>query len=58
VDSFFVDDAGKAMVQDCESLTLGALTMAFRLSKRMKGHIAGLKEGSYQGDKAASFDKY
>jgi flavorubredoxin len=56
VDSFFVEDAGKAKVQDYDCLIVGAPTMAWKPSKRMKGYLAGLKGGSFQGKKAASFD--
>jgi flavorubredoxin len=56
VDSFFVDDASKVNVQDYDCLIVGAPTMAWKPSKRMKGYLDGLKGGSYQGKKAASFD--
>ena len=56
VDSFFVEEAGKAKVQDYDLLIVGAPTMAWRPSKRMKGYLAGMKGGSFSGKKAASFD--
>ena len=56
VDSFFVEEAGKAKVQDYDCLIVGAPTMAWKPSKRMKGYLAGLKGGSFSGKKAASFD--
>jgi flavorubredoxin len=56
VDSFFVDDASKVNVQDYDCLIVGAPTMAWKPSKRMKGYLDGLKGGSYRGKKAASFD--
>jgi flavorubredoxin len=56
VDSFFVEEAGKAKAQDYDCLIVGAPTMAWRPSKRMKGYLAGLKGGNFSGKKAASFD--
>jgi flavorubredoxin len=56
VESFFVEDASKVDVQDYDCLIVGAPTMAWKPSKRMKGYLAGLKGGNYQGKKAASFD--
>jgi flavorubredoxin len=56
VDSFFVTDAGKVNVQEYDFLILGAPTMVWRPSKRMKGYMASLKGGRYSGKKAASFD--
>jgi flavorubredoxin len=56
VDSFFVEDASKVNVQDYDCLIVGAPTMAWKPSKRMKGYLDSLKGGSYQGKKAASFD--
>ena len=41
VDSFFVEEAGKAKVQDYDCLIVGAPTMAWRPSKRMKGTWLG-----------------
>jgi len=56
VDSFFVEEAGKVKAQDYDCLVVGAPTMAWRPSKRMKAYLAGLKGGSFSGKKAASFD--
>jgi flavorubredoxin len=56
VDSFFVEEAGKVKAQDYDCLIVGAPTMAWRPSKRMKAYLAGLKGGSFSGKKAASFD--
>lgn len=55
VDSYFVEDAGKANVADYDCLVLGAPTMAWRPSTRMKDYMAGLK-GNYAGKLAAAFD--
>jgi flavodoxin len=55
VDSFFVGEASKAEVTSYDCLVLGAPTMAWRPSKRMKEYIAGLN-GDFKGKKAASFD--
>jgi flavorubredoxin len=55
VDSYFVGDAGKANVMDYDCLVVGAPTMAWRPSTRMKDYLAGIK-GNFAGKMAASFD--
>ncbi len=56
VESHFVEDAGKANIKDYDCLVLGAPTMAWRPSKRMKDFLAGLKGNTYPGKIAAAFD--
>lgn len=56
VDSYFVDDAGKADIKDYDCLVVGAPTMAWRPSKRMKDFLSSLKGSKYSGKLAASFD--
>ena len=56
VDSYFVEDAGKANVKDYDCLVVGAPTMAWRPSKRMKEYLAGLKGSDFSGKLAATFD--
>jgi flavorubredoxin len=56
VDSFFVEDAGKANIKDYDCLVVGAPTMAWRPSTRMKDFLANLKGTDYSGKMAASFD--
>jgi len=56
VDSFFVEDSAKANVKDYDCLVLGAPTMAWRPSKRMKEYISGLAGNEFSGKKAAAFD--
>lgn len=56
VDSFFIDDAGKADPKDYDCLVLGAPTMAWKPSQKMKGYLAGLQGKSYAGKLAATFD--
>jgi flavodoxin len=53
-DMHFVGDAAKVNVADYDCLVLGAPTMAWRPSKRMKEFMAAL--GKVQGRKAAAFD--
>ncbi len=56
VDSYFVEDAGKADIKDYDCLVVGAPTMAWRPSTRMKAFLATLKGTDYSGKLAASFD--
>ena len=56
VDSYFVEDAGKVNVGEYDLLVVGAPTMAWRPSKRMKEYLAGLKGTGFSGKLAAAFD--
>lgn len=56
VDSYFVGDAGKANIKDYDLLVVGAPTMAWRPSERMKNFLAGLKGSQFSGKMAATFD--
>ena len=56
VDSFFVESAGNAKVKDYDCLVVGAPTMAWRPSERMKRYLAGLNPSDCSGRMAASFD--
>ena len=51
----FVEDAAKANLKDYDAFVIGAPTMAWRPSKRMKEFLGGLKN-EYAGKKAATFD--
>jgi flavorubredoxin len=54
VDVHFVGDAAKVNVADYDCLVLGAPTMAWRPSKRMKDFMAAMSRA--EGKKAAAFD--
>jgi len=56
VDSYYVGDASKANIKEYDCLVIGAPTMAWRPSARMKEFMAGLKGSSFAGKSAASFD--
>lgn len=56
VDSYFVDDARSVDIKEYDCLVVGAPTMAWRPSERMKGYLAGLKGNDYSGKMAAAFD--
>jgi flavorubredoxin len=56
VDSFFVEDAGNAKVKDYGCLVVGAPTMAWKPSQRMKKYLDSLSEAECQGKLAAAFD--
>ncbi|MDW5563427.1 MAG: hypothetical protein SA339_09395 [Methanomassiliicoccus sp.] len=56
VEAYFVEDAGKMNVKDFDCLIVGAPTMAWRPSKRMKGFLASLKGTDFSGKSATSFD--
>jgi flavodoxin len=54
VESRFVESAGKLDMKDFDLLVLGAPTMGWSPSKRMKEFMAGIS-GDYSGKKAATF---
>lgn len=56
VDKLFVDEAGKVNIADYDCLVLGAPTMAWRPSKKMKECLAGLEGKQFAGKMAACFD--
>jgi flavorubredoxin len=56
VESLFVEDAVKASIKDYDCFVVGAPTMAWRPSKRMKEYLAGLKGKDYSGKLASAFD--
>ena len=56
VETHFIEDANKGNINDFDCLILGAPTMAWRPSKRMKDFLAGLKGNNYSGKMAATFD--
>lgn len=56
VDSYYIDDASKANIKDYDALVLGAPTMAWRPSAKMKTYLSGLKGQNFPGKVAASFD--
>lgn len=56
VDSFFVEDAEKANLGDYDCLVIGAPTMAWRPSERMKKFLAGVGGKPISGKMAATFD--
>jgi flavorubredoxin len=56
VEAHFVEDAGKVNVKDFDCLIVGAPTMAWRPSKRMKDFLAGLESDDFSGKVAATFD--
>jgi flavorubredoxin len=56
VESHFVEDAGKVNVKEFDCLVVGAPTMAWRPSQRMKEFLASLKGTNFSGKMAAAFD--
>lgn len=56
VDSYYVEDVGKANLKDYDCMILGAPTMAWKPSTRMKGFLDGLKGNPISGNLAATFD--
>ncbi len=56
VESHFIEDANKADLKNFDCLILGAPTMAWRPSKRMKEYLASLKGSDFSGKTAAAFD--
>jgi len=56
VDVFFIDDAGKAKLDDYDCVVLGAPTMAWRPSQKMKQYLSGIQGKRVAGKSAASFD--
>lgn len=56
VEARFVGDANEVNVKDYDCLIVGAPTMAWRPSKRMKDFLAGLKGSDLSGKVAATFD--
>jgi flavorubredoxin len=55
-ETYFVVDAGKVSVKDFDCLIVGAPTMAWRPSKRMKEFMAGLTGTDFTGKVATTFD--
>jgi flavorubredoxin len=56
VEAHFVEDASKVSVKDYDCLVVGAPTMAWRPSKRMKDFLASLKGTDFSGKVATTFD--
>ena len=56
VESYFAGDAGNVDVKGYDCIVVGAPTMAWRPSERMKGFLASLREGDLSGKMAATFD--
>jgi len=56
VESYFVADAGKVRIEDFDCLVIGAPTMGWRPSQRMKEFLAGLEGKAFAGKMAATFD--
>lgn len=56
VDSYFVEDVAKADLKDYDCMILGAPTMAWKPSTRMKAFLDGLKGNPISGNMAATFD--
>ncbi len=56
VDSYFVGDVAKADLKAYDCLIIGAPTMAWRPSTRMKEFLSGLQGNPISGSKAATFD--
>lgn len=56
VDSFFVEDANKADLGDYDCLVIGAPTMAWRPSERMKGFLTSMRGKPISSKMAATFD--
>ncbi len=56
VDSFFVEDASNASWGEYDCLVIGAPTMAWRPSERMKKFLGSLQGKAISGKKAATFD--
>lgn len=56
VEAHFVEDASKVNVKDYDCLIVGAPTMAWRPSKRMKDFLASLKGTDFSGKVATTFD--
>jgi flavodoxin len=55
VDSFFVEDVGKARVENYDCLLAGAPTMRFRVSSAMRQFLDGLSSKDFSGKLAAAF---
>lgn len=56
VEAYFVENANKVSAKDFDCLIVGAPTMAWRPSKRMKDFLAGLGGTDFSGKVATSFD--
>jgi flavorubredoxin len=56
VEAYLTEDADKASIKDFDCLVVGAPTMAWRPSKRMKAYLTGLAANDHTGKKAAAFD--
>jgi flavorubredoxin len=56
VDSYFVEDVAKANLKEYDCIIVGAPTMAWKPSTRMKGFLDGLKGNPISGNMAATFD--
>ncbi len=55
VDSLFIEDASKVDVKDYDCLLVGAPTMQFRISSRMRQFLDGLSNKDFSGKLAAAF---
>lgn len=55
-EAYFIEGANKVNVKDYDCLIVGAPTMAWRPSKRMKEFLAGLEGSDLSGKVAATFD--
>ncbi len=56
VDAFFIDEAAKAKLEDYDCVVLGAPTMAWRPSQKMKEYMASVQGKKLPGKLAATFD--
>jgi len=56
IDSFFVNDADKAVVKNYDCLIAGAPTMKFTVSSGMRQFLDGLSSKDSSGKLAAAFD--
>ncbi len=56
VESYFVDDAKNVSINDFDCLIVGAPTMAWRPSEKMKSFLSSLQGTNYSGKMAAAFD--
>lgn len=56
VESYFVGDDSHIDIKDFDCLVVGAPTMAWRPSERMKDFLAGLRKDDLSGKAAATFD--
>ena len=56
VESYYVGDAGSVSVKDYDCIIVGAPTMAWKPSERMKDFLTSLEGDDISGKTAATFD--